>query len=172
MFHSHCIQFFIVRLNLCIFCMTHCSYKASTLRVRLGRLALQHLHEVLTATEAGRDSDINNSMENIMPRVKLIDASLKVLIWSVHHAPLLIFSQAFADSYSCPQLSSSAQVTYTHERCSNNIGLVLALHVTVWYCLSLPICWDQCVCMQHVSEFFVTSANAALSKSDEPEKVQ
>lgn len=39
---------------------------------------LQHLHEVLTATEAGRDSDINNSVENIMPRVKLIDASLKV----------------------------------------------------------------------------------------------
>lgn len=39
---------------------------------------LQHLHEVLTATEAGRDSDINNSMENIMPRIKLIDASLKV----------------------------------------------------------------------------------------------
>lgn len=39
---------------------------------------LQHLHEVLTATEAGRDSNINNSMENIMPRVKLIDASLKV----------------------------------------------------------------------------------------------
>lgn len=39
---------------------------------------LQHLHEVLTATEAGRDSDVNNSMENIMPRVKLIDASLKV----------------------------------------------------------------------------------------------
>ena len=43
---------------------------------------LQHLHEVLTAAEAGRDSDINNSMENIMPRVKLIDASLKV-----SHAP-------------------------------------------------------------------------------------
>ena len=39
---------------------------------------MQHLHEVLTATEAGRDSDSNNSMENIMPRVKLIDASLKV----------------------------------------------------------------------------------------------
>ena len=43
-----------------------------------GLVLLQHLHEVLTATEAGRDSDINNSMENIMPRVKLIDASLKV----------------------------------------------------------------------------------------------
>lgn len=41
-------------------------------------MLLQHLHEVLTAAEAGRDSDINNSMENIMPRVKLIDASLKV----------------------------------------------------------------------------------------------
>jgi len=29
-----------------------------------------------------------------------------------------------------------------------------------------------CVCLQHVSDFFVTSANAALSKSDEPEKVR
>ena len=28
------------------------------------------------------------------------------------------------------------------------------------------------VCLQHVSDFFVTSANAALSKSDEPEKVR
>ena len=28
------------------------------------------------------------------------------------------------------------------------------------------------VYLQHVSEFFVTSANAALSKSDEPEKVK
>lgn len=27
------------------------------------------------------------------------------------------------------------------------------------------------VCLQHVSDFFITSANAALSKSDEPEKV-
>ncbi|KAL3163210.1 hypothetical protein ABBQ32_009612 [Trebouxia sp. C0010 RCD-2024] len=67
----------------------------------LWNAAAGHLHEVLTATEAGRDSNINNSMENIMPRVKLIDASLK-----------------------------------------------------------------------HVSDFFVTSANAALSKSDEPEKVK
>ncbi|DBA94911.1 hypothetical protein WJX77_007238 [Trebouxia sp. C0004] len=67
----------------------------------LWNAAAGHLHEVLTATEAGRDSDINNSMENIMPRVKLIDASLK-----------------------------------------------------------------------HVSDFFVTSANAALSKSDEPDKVK
>ena len=31
---------------------------------------------------------------------------------------------------------------------------------------------DKGVCLQHVSEFFVTSANAALSKSDEPEKVK
>ncbi len=29
-----------------------------------------------------------------------------------------------------------------------------------------------CVPLQHVSDFFVTSANAALSKSDEPEKVR
>ncbi len=29
-----------------------------------------------------------------------------------------------------------------------------------------------CVSLQHVSDFFVTSANAALSKSDEPEKVK
>ena len=29
-----------------------------------------------------------------------------------------------------------------------------------------------CVSLQHVSDFFVTSANAALSKSDEPEKVR
>ncbi len=29
-----------------------------------------------------------------------------------------------------------------------------------------------CVFLQHVSDFFVTSANAALSKSDEPEKVK
>ena len=28
------------------------------------------------------------------------------------------------------------------------------------------------VCLQHVSDFFVTSANAALSKSDDPEKVR
>lgn len=51
---------------------------------------LQHLHEVLTVTEAGRDSNINNSMENIMPRVKLIDASLKVSDFSpTHHMHVL-----------------------------------------------------------------------------------
>ena len=35
---------------------------------------------------------------------------------------------------------------------------------------SLPVL-TFVLCVQHVSDFFVTSANAALSKSDEPEKV-
>lgn len=60
---------------------------------------MQHLHEVLTATEAGRDSDINNSMENIMPRVKLIDASLKVHSISLHCALLCCEAETNAQ---CP----------------------------------------------------------------------
>lgn len=72
---------------------------------------LQHLHEVLTATESGRDSDINNSMENIMPRVKLIDASLKVpaaCCTELQHCLQILQSDQLAQhiwhSQSCMQL--------------------------------------------------------------------
>lgn len=38
-------------------------------------------------------------------------------------------------------------------------------------CLPCKRAESVCLCLQHVTDFFVTSANAALSKSDEPEKV-
>lgn len=64
---------------MCLFCLVAPSGQHYYWPLSKGSCSvLQHLHEVLTATEAGRDSNINNSMENIMPRVKLIDASLKV----------------------------------------------------------------------------------------------
>ena len=43
-------------------------------------------------------------------------------------------------------------------------------HPAVGNCLGLVS--SLVVCLQHVSDFFVTTANAALSKSDEPEKVR
>lgn len=66
-----------VKQQRCIMCGMQPSWLYAW-NLSVGCVLLQHLHEVLTAAEAGRESDINNSMENIMPRVKLIDASLKV----------------------------------------------------------------------------------------------